>query len=253
MSVRDGADDSRPSKERDRSVRQDDHALSSSYAGASNLEAMEAARNYNAFLVSTVLRCADLTGPVLDFGAGTGTHSRKLRDRGAEVLCVEPDTQLRRELERDGFQVAPSVLDHGREVFASIYSINVLEHIEDDAAAVRDLFAVMAPGGSLILYVPAFQVLFSAMDRKVGHLRRYRKGELISLAQDAGFRVRTCRYVDSLGFIAALAYRWLGDTGELSAKIVGLYDRFVFPLSRVIDRITARWFGKNLLLVAHRE
>jgi SAM-dependent methyltransferase len=204
-------------------------------------------------LTSILLSHADLARPVLDFGAGTGTHARALRDRGIQVSCVEPDPQLRRRLEEDGFPVEANVLDYGPQAFASIYSINVLEHLEDDAAALRELFGATEPGGRVILYVPAFQLLFSAMDQTVGHLRRYRDRQLIALVRGAGFRVTRCAYVDSLGFLVTLGYRLLPESGTLNRRKVAFYDRFVFPPSKALDRVTTRWFGKNLLVVAHRD
>ncbi|MGI8478736.1 MAG: methyltransferase domain-containing protein, partial [Gaiellaceae bacterium] len=200
-----------------------------------------------------VLSRVDASRPVLDFGAGTGTHVRRLRERGLDVRCVEPDPQLRGVLERDGFMVVADVRDLERASFASIYSLNVLEHIEDDEEALRQLFAVTDAGGRLVLYVPAFQVLFSAMDRKVGHHRRYRMRPLRDRVRGAGFRVVSCRYVDSVGFFAALAYRLLARNGELNPKSVARYDKWLFPSSRALDRITGRWIGKNLLLEARRD
>jgi SAM-dependent methyltransferase/uncharacterized protein YqgC (DUF456 family) len=223
------------------------------YPGVSNLEAMQAAPNYNAFLTSVLLTRVDVSRPVLDFGAGTGTHASQLRERGVIVRCVEPDPQLRRRLKQEGFVVAGDVLEYGAGSFTSIYSLNVLEHIPDDDEVLRQLFAATEPGGRLILYVPAFQILFSAMDRRVGHIRRYRKGQLHERVRRAGFRVISCRYVDSLGFLAALAYRSLARSGELDTKSVARYDRFVFPVSRALDRVTARWIGKNLLVEARRD
>jgi SAM-dependent methyltransferase len=232
---------------------QEHEADPSPYPGTANLEAMEAAHNYHRFLTAMVLRYADPARRILDFGAGTGTHARALRARGIQVCCVEPDPQLRRRLEQDGFRVAASVLDYGPEAFASIYSINVLEHLEDDAAALRELFRATEPGGRVLLYVPAFQLLFSAMDRTVGHLRRYRDRQLAALVQEAGFRVTHCGYVDGLGFLATLGYRLLPETGTLNSGKVAFYDRFVFPPSQALDRLTSRWFGKNLMVVARRD
>ena len=223
------------------------------YEGKDNLEAMESAHNYHAFLVSMILSHADPSKPQLDFGAGTGTHARRLRDRGVVVKCVEPDLDLASHLRLEGFDVAARPLEFGRETFASVYSLNVLEHIADDDSALRDLFTVLQPAGRLVLYVPAFSVLFSEMDRKVGHFRRYRARTLRGQAEAAGFRVLECRYVDSLGFLAAFVYRMLGRDGNLSERSISLYDRFVFPASRILDRTVSRWWGKNLLLVATRD
>ena len=70
----------------------------------------------------------------------------------------------------------------------------------------------------------------------------------------SGFRVADARYVDSLGFLAALAYRGLGRAdGALDPRSVRLYDRLVFPASRLLDRALHRVVGKNLLLRARRD
>ena len=222
------------------------------YAGAGNLETMDQADNYNALLTSFVHTHADPTRPVLDFGAGNGTHARRLRGLGLDVRCVEPDTTLRTRLRDNGFEAAAAADAWKPGLFGTVYSLNVLEHIEDDRSAVRALRVALAPGGRLVLYVPAFQILFSAMDRTVGHCRRYRRDQLTALVQSSGLEVLDACYVDSLGFAAALVYRLIGRSGDLDPRAVRLYDRAVLPVSRLIDRLTARWVGKNLLVVGHR-
>jgi putative flippase GtrA/ubiquinone/menaquinone biosynthesis C-methylase UbiE len=220
------------------------------YSGVDNLEAMQFAQKYNRFLTQLVTRHVDGTA-VLDFGAGAGTFAVPVASTGLQVSCLEPDPTLRSQLSADGFatyaelsQVPPNSVD-------SIYTLNVLEHIEDDDGALVELARCLRQQGRLIIYVPAFDLLYSAMDRQVGHFRRYRRPQLIQKLAASGFRVRTARYIDSLGFLAALLYKLVerGD-GTLSPKSVELYDRFVFPISLVIDRLTGGRFGKNLLVVA---
>jgi hypothetical protein len=89
------------------------------------------------------------------------------------------------------------------------------------------------------------------MDAKVGHVRRYTRTTLLASLTAAGFTVDDVRYADSLGFLAALAFKLLArGSGELDRRAVRLYDRLVFPLSRALDVLTHRWFGKNLVLLA---
>jgi SAM-dependent methyltransferase len=214
-------------------------------SGGANLEVMEQAVRYNRFLLDLI----QPRGRVLDFGAGTGTFARPLAASGIDIVCVEPDPQeglkgLR--VYRDASELAPDSID-------LVYSFNVLEHIADDAAALAALRRVLKPGGRLLLYVPAFMVLYTSMDRRIGHVRRYRKHTLRELVQQAGFKVTEARYADSLGFLAALAYKALGPaSGELNPRSVRLYDTYVFPLSRMLDLALDPLIGKNLILRATR-
>jgi SAM-dependent methyltransferase len=226
------------------------------YTGVDNLEIMEAARRYRAFLVRSV---TDVVGPpehagrLLDFGSGTGTIARPLRELGYRVVCLEPDPGLRSALTADGFETASSLDGNEPESVDAVYSMNVLEHIDDDAGTMAALHNITRIGGRLVLYVPALQSLFSAMDRKVKHLRRYRRRPLEQLVTDAGYRVDRCRYVDVLGVPAVLAYKAFGSKrGDLNRGSVATYDRIGFPVSRALDHITGRALGKNLLLLATR-
>jgi SAM-dependent methyltransferase len=210
-----------------------------------NLEVMEQAERYNRFLLGLVLPLAR-GKRVLDFGAGSGTFARRLIAEGVDVTCVEPDPELLKGVYRDTSGLADQSFDVA-------YSFNVLEHIEDDRAALAELRRVLKPGGRLVLYVPAFMVLYSAMDRQVGHLRRYRRQPLKRVVESAGFAVDDVRYADSLGFLAALAFRALGpSSGALDGGAVRFYDRWIFPLSRLLDVALARVAGKNLILYARR-
>ena len=225
--------------------------LSESYTGVDNLEAMEAAVRYRAFLAGLIERCGPTTNAeVMDFGAGVGTYARAARDFGYRVCCVEPDAQLGARLQEEGFRWSASVDACPAESFEFVYSFNVLEHIEADGEALRSLLSASKKGATLLLYVPAFPMLFSAMDRHVGHVRRYRRRALIELVEEAGFVVDRCRFVDSLGFVAGLVYRLLGRSGTLSTGAVASYDR-VFPISRALDHLVDRWVGKNLVLLGH--
>jgi len=225
----------------------------SDYTGVDNLEVLTAARRYNAFLVGEVVAAGRDASRALDFGAGIGTFALAMRDQGVEVECVEPDDVLRERLEAAWLRTYPSLGPVADASVGYIYSLNVLEHIEDDAATVGDLYARLRPGGTLFLYVPAFQVLFSSMDRKVGHVRRYRKGGLCALLASAGFTVERTEYVDSLGFAASLVYKVVGSrSGDLSEGSVRFYDSVVFPVSRALDMVLRRFLGKNLLVVARR-
>lgn len=224
------------------------------YPGVETLEAMAEAVNYNAFLLGLITAHATLQDDILDFGAGTGLLAQPLSAAGYRVTCVEPDNELRARLRAARCAAHASLDTLPQQYFDVIYTFNVVEHIADDANAVAALAARLKPGGRLLVYVPAFQLLYGSMDRQVGHFRRYRKAGLRQLLASAGLAVNSVRYMDSLGFFAALLFRFVGnDRGEINRRGLVVFDRCVFPLSRRLDRVTGGWFGKNLFAVASRR
>jgi SAM-dependent methyltransferase len=217
-------------------------------------EVMDEAVRYNRFLVESLARWGRGAGRLLDFGAGTGRFCAALRERGFDVAAVEPDASLRAVIRERGVPVGRSLDALGDERFGGAYAINVLEHIEDDVGLLASLRERLAPGGRLLLYVPAFPLLYSANDARVGHLRRYRRAQLSARVREAGFELLRCAHVDSLGFAAGLWYRRFGDPqGGLDPAAVRLYDRAVFPLSRALDALCFGAIGKNLLCEARRQ
>ena len=222
------------------------------YTGTKNLEVMEEARNYNAFLLRALTRHLSGVNKVLDFGAGTGLFATQIARLGYDLTCVELDAENRRRLSTAGLSACAGLSSIADESIDFAYSLNVLEHIEDDSGALRSLRTKLRPRGVLFIYVPAFEVLFTNLDRNVGHVRRYRRHELVARVEAASFRVREANYVDCLGFIAALLYKLLRRDGVLTVRSVIAYDRVVFPLSQIMDSLFRRAFGKNIMLIAER-
>lgn len=225
----------------------------SEFTGTENLEVMADAVNYNGFLASLIHNEARPGERLVDFGAGIGTFARVVAAGGLQVHCIEPDSrQLFRILE-SGMSASPDLTCLEDESVDLLYTLNVLEHIDDDVAALQLCHEKIKPGGRILIYVPAFQILYSSMDKKVGHLRRYTRAELAEKVLFAGFVIIRNEYVDSAGFFASLLFKIFGNaSGTINRGALISYDRYVFPLSRLADRLLNRVFGKNVLLIARR-
>ena len=222
------------------------------YTGVDNLEVMAEAVRYSRFLVDLVKRGAEPGATTIDFGAGTGTFAERLAGH-FDLTCVESDEQLRQHLQSKGLVATADVTDLAPASIDYVYSLNVLEHIDDDAAIARAWYRLLKPAGRLLVYVPAFQLLYGPMDRKVGHVRRYRRSDLLDVLEGAGFVVDELAYADALGFPASLAARFVGRRdGGLNPRVIRLYDRYTFPVSLHIDRVSSRAFGKNVWALAHK-
>lgn len=194
---------------------------------------------------------------VLDFGAGIGTLPLLWRElRGERPLCVEIDDSQRRLMQARGLECAADMTAIAPGSLDIIYSSNVLEHIEDDMDMLRQWHDKLAPGGMLVLYVPALEIIWSGLDVAAGHRRRYSRRKLARRMQQAGFEVLHTGYRDSVGFFASLLVKCLGyDTegGLGSVSSLRIYDRWVFPLSRFLDLCGFRHvLGKNVLAVGRK-
>lgn len=225
-----------------------------SYSGLEILRGLAAAKRYNALLVDIILENVTGRKSLVDFGAGIGTFAKLLRARGYRILCVEPDPFLRKEIGQADFDTADGIYSLPDQSAEFIFSLNVFEHIPDDAAVLCALRGKLRDGGRLLIYVPAFELLWSSLDDQVKHYRRYTRTSLMQLVVGCGYRVRKCRYADSLGFVAALAFRLMGNKhGNLSPSSIRLYDKFILPLSRRCDFILQYAFGKNVYVVCDKS
>lgn len=224
------------------------------YTGLDLLWALDGAVNYNALLVDLILESAGGRQPMLDFGAGVGTFSKLLRSEGIDVSCVEPDPYLSDCLVRNGFSTFGDLNEVPDNSFEFVFALNVFEHIADDGAALRQLGAKLRQTGRLLIYVPAFKLLWTSLDEKIKHYRRYRRKDLERLTRSAGLSVQKSRYVDSLGFPATLTFKIVGSKkADLSARAISLYDRYIVPPSRALDLLFGRLFGKNVYVVASKS
>ena len=126
--------------------------------------------------------------------------------------------------------------------------------LRPNCPATEELSRILKPSGTMLIYLPAMNILFSSMDRKVGHYRRYSRNTLSSLATRAGLSINTCIYADSLGFLATLIYKISNNTkGDINKSGLIFYDRAVFPISRLLDRLFSRILGKNVYAVLENK
>jgi SAM-dependent methyltransferase len=222
------------------------------YSGVDILEALESADFYNDFLTG-LIRKTTKAKQLIDFGAGLGTFSKRLRQVGYQVLCIEPDDLQRQGLAREGFQVLSAIGGIPDNSAPFVFALNVFEHIEDHEGAIKQIRRKLQPGGTLLIYVPAFNCLWTDLDDKVCHHRRYTCETLRQLVLGAGLTVEQLRYADSLGFIAALVFRLLGRRAETLTKgSISFYDRWIFRPSQVLDRLFHSFFGKNVFVICRK-
>ena len=215
------------------------------------------ARRYRDYQLSLI--GPHLGESVLEVGSGLGDVSAMLT--GARRLIVSDTDPACLDALRTRFAGDPRVdvleLDLDAEVALgeqvdSVLAMNVLEHIEDDVAALRALGRLLVPTGAVVLWVPAYPALYGDFDRMVGHYRRYTPASLRATVGAAGLVPELVRPVNLLGGIAWWAAVRRGGAGSASERLVRTYDRFVVPLTRALERHWCPPFGQSVLCVARR-
>jgi SAM-dependent methyltransferase len=163
---------------------------------------------------------------------------RKFRDcKNLEVICCDGAS-------REMLNLRPRNFD-------TVVCLNVLEHIEADQIALRNMFEVLIPGGRLVLLVPAFQALYGSMDAADHHFRRYEKKELCNKLQQAGFQIQKIFYMNALGILG-----WYINGKILKRRIIPekqliSYNKII-PIIKKIERIFPPPFGQSLIAIAEK-
>ena len=222
---------------------------------------MTLARNYFSWQSRLVVR--ELGRRVVEVGCGIGNFTRLLLDRellialDSEEACVAALRARLGELPHVRVMTCPVESPKFLELTNcrpdSVLCVNVLEHVEDDLAALCAMRKIIMPGGVVVLLVPAFPALYGPIDRNLGHYRRYRRAGLLQLAAAAGLSVQKLHYVNFAGFFGWwLNARVLKREAQSDAQIA-VFDRVVAPISSAIEGLVPPPFGQSLFAVLRKR
>ncbi|MFZ4731469.1 MAG: class I SAM-dependent methyltransferase [Pirellulales bacterium] len=196
-------------------------------------------------------------GDVLEVGAGFGGTTPFLLTADVRSwTALEPDPELAHafsaHVRSAGVNVETEIrigtvadLPGGR-MFDCITYIDVLEHIEDDAAELASAAKLLRPGGHLVVLSPAYRWLYSEFDKAVGHFRRYTISSLRS-AGPASLVPTRFFHLDAVGVAASFANRMLLRQSAPTATQIEFWDRRIVPISRIVDPLVLRSCGRSVI------
>jgi 2-polyprenyl-3-methyl-5-hydroxy-6-metoxy-1,4-benzoquinol methylase len=199
---------------------------------------------------------------VLEVGCGHGNLTQHLLDRDLVVATdFEPSSvEIVRNKFRDYHNVITyvyDICDKAVQTLAAhkidtVVSLNVLEHVKDDALALSNMAGLLMPDGKLVLIVPAFEWLYGSMDASIGHFRRYTKASLSAKLAQAGFAVQQQHYTNALG-----ALGWFVNGRVLKQQVppvgqLGLFNTLV-PLLATLENFIQPPIGISLISIATRK
>lgn len=204
---------------------------------------------------------------ILEVGGGMGNFSNLLTDRKKVIIIdvvqevierltnifrVEPNIEV---LKADicDQKFVNSVAEYG---FDTIICINVLEHIENDIDALANMHRLLkARRGHLLLLVPAHQILFSDLDKVVGHRRRYSKERLKQKLEETGFNIKKLYYLNSLGaigwFVNYKILKYKEVVCRSTDQQIKIFDKFVVPALSKLEKLLRPPFGISLIAICN--
>ena len=230
------------------------------------LEAMSEASNYHRWILG--IFAPYLGRHLVEVGAGLGSFSELILSHHAcETLSlVEPSGEMYQQLSararsmpasprvvtyHANFPEAAPLISATHSLDSVIY-VNVLEHIEDDELELGAIHKALSDHGRIFLFVPALRWLYGGFDERVGHVRRYTKGELETKLRRAGFRPIVSRYFDLLGVPPWwIKYRLL-KSATMEPGAVRFYDQYIVPVARRFESMIHPPIGKNVIVIAEK-
>lgn len=227
---------------------------------AEMLDSLSGADHYLDYLTSLFLPFVG--DRVLEVGSGHGDIAERLVGSASVTAtdfsdrCLselrgkfddEPRVAIRRldALQPDITGQLPQGEHHDTLVMA-----NVLEHLPDHADVLANLATAIEPGGHMIVFVPAYTMLYGRFDNLIGHQRRYRKATLHSAFHRAGLDTVQIRYVNTPGWFAWLLTVRIAGQIPTDQRMVRLYDRTVVPILQRVEATRHPPFGQSVLGIA---
>jgi glycosyltransferase involved in cell wall biosynthesis/phospholipid N-methyltransferase len=220
-----------------------DHVYQEDAWGSQILGRMARAPRFNAWMADTIRPFCGQR--ILEIGSGTGNLTRRLIPRDQYVASdINPlylHTLQGLTADRPYLDVTLTDVTRGETFprrpggFDTVVCLNVVEHVDDDVGALRNIHGVLAPGGRAIVLVPQGPEVFGTLDEVLGHRRRYTVDTLGKLAGDAGFAIRELVHFNRVGRPA-----WWLNGKLLKRRDFGLGQimalNLLTPLFRLVDR-----------------
>lgn len=208
------------------------------------LESVRRARGFNRWMLSQFRPF--IGDRVLEAGCGIGNFTEQLLDR-ERLICADLDpyyTEVigRRYAHLENVRTTRMDLSDAEDFEPivgekpdTVISLNVVEHIEDDLATLKNYYQALEPGGHAVILVPGHQWLFNECDRTLGHFRRYTRAELADRMKQAGFEVVQTSEFNRLGVLGWYVSGKLGRK-DLSPGQMKLFNRLL-PIAKLIEKI----------------
>lgn len=233
--------------------------------GRETLQVISEADAFNAWMYGQIKPY--IKGRVVEIGSGIGNISQFLIGENFHTLLSDFNPLYLNVLnEKFGSQinflgaqkidlVHPSFDEEYASLigtFDTLVTLNVVEHINEDYIAIQNCKKLLTDKGHLIVLVPSYSFLYSKMDEKLGHYRRYTRTKLIKLFERAEMTIVHSQYFNFAGIFAWLISAKLLRKDQIGSSNMKLFNQFV-PLFKVADRLMGKSLGLSTIVVGQKQ
>jgi len=224
------------------------------------LNAISSSENYSFWIYGRTKSCLS-DKKVLDTGSGIGNIAKHFgKSNAKEVILSEPSDELLTQLKArfsslDRHSVVKLDISCPRSIaplcskqIEVITCFNVLEHIKNDLAALKNMYKILCGNGTLVLVVPALPCLFGSLDELNGHYRRYAKKSLNEKLKQAGFAIKEEYYMNFLGVLTWFLSGKVLRQKKFSKNVCVALDKFV-PLLAKIEKYCRPCIGQSIVAI----
>ncbi len=229
------------------------------------LDSLAGATEFNQWLFSQINK--HLSDPVLEIGSGIGNisvialnefSSVSLSDYNSEYCAIlrsnfEDSSSLKSVLNVNlldpDFQIKHFA---HKEKFSSLFILNVLEHIQDEDTALKNCSYMLKQGGTIAILVPAYNWLYSPIDKVLGHERRYTRKGLSKIVRANNFFIEKSWNFNVVGMIGWLIVCKLFRAKSISAGKINVLEK-ILPLAKILDKIFFKKIGLSVICIAKKN
>ncbi len=233
--------------------------------GSHTLQVIAKAGQFNYWMYSEFR--SFLKGELLEIGSGIGNISQLVVNDGLSVTLSDYNNEYYELLKKkfSGSSYVKSIIQTDllhpnfeenyaglRGKFDSIFLLNVIEHLQDDAKAVANCNFMLKPGGYLIVLAPAYQWLYCRLDKELGHYRRYTLRKISEVLINKGFKIISKKYFNFLGICGWFFSGKILRTKKLGKNEITAFNDLV-PFAKMLDKITFNKTGLSVIVTGIKK
>ncbi|PCI98990.1 MAG: methyltransferase type 12 [Flavobacteriales bacterium] len=230
--------------------------------GHETLDAISDADNFNEWMYDTISPYC--SGKILEIGSGIGNISRYFLENKRNITLSDIRDEYCNKLRANFNEHNPEVVNvniadadfdtkysHLIGQFDTVFSLNVVEHIEDDLLAIKNIKKLLRKGGIIITLVPAWNTLYNEFDKSLEHYRRYNASSLNTLLKNEYEIVHT-QYFNLMGIFGWILTGSIMKKKTIPKGQMGLYNKLV-PIFKIIDKIVFHKIGLSVISIGRKS